>query len=276
MTIGFDLELPTGGVSDEALHNIRKCLFNNIFGEFSHICHPGDSGPCTDSSPCTRACPCTDGSTSSHTRPCTHGCTRTDGSPCARGCPCIHANGAGDTANCCASDVRKLISKCIAGLTLEYKQNATELLESLEDTDSELGCLNYEFFFACRFAKPFSGLQSCVVETYSYTGGAHGGTARTGLCFSLADGRRVAESELFKPGYKDTLDSLLYARLCSKAESEGFVDSLFVSDIESNGNFYITPDGVNFIYGQYEIGPYSLGIIELDLSWDVLEHILAI
>ena len=63
--------------------------------------------------------------------------------------------------------------------------------------------------------------------------------------------------------------------MCSKAESEGFADSIFNRDIEANGNFYISPEGVNYIYGQYEIGPYSLGIIELDLSWDELESILA-
>ena len=215
MNIGFDLEIPTGGIKDNALENVRKCLIGNLFGD---------------------------------------------------GCDCTVDSDA---------DIKDLIDQHIARLAAEYRRESAELLETLEDTDSELGCLNREFFYTARFGEPFRGLQSCVVETYSYTGGAHGGTVRTGLCFSLSDGMRVLENDLFKPGYKETLDKLLRARLCSKAESEGFADSIFNRDIEANGNFYISPEGVNYIYGQYEIGPYSLGIIELDLSWDELESIFA-
>ena len=215
MNIGFDLEIPTGGIKDNALENVRKCLIGNLFGD---------------------------------------------------GCDCTVDSDA---------DIKDMIDQHIARLAAEYRRESAELLETLEDTDSELGCLNREFFYTARFGEPFRGLQSCVVETYSYTGGAHGSTVRTGLCFSLSDGMRVLENDLFKPGYKETLDKLLRARLESKAKSEGFADSIFNRDIEANGNFYISPEGVNYIYGQYEIGPYSLGIIELDLSWDELESRLS-
>lgn len=229
MTIGFDLEIPTGGIKDNALENVQECLIGNLFG---------DGGPdtCGSSSADRDGCDCTVDSD---------------------------------------ADIKDMIDQHIARLAAEYRRESAELLETLEDTDSELGCLNREFFYTARFGEPFRGLQSCVVETYSYTGGAHGSTARTGLCFSLTDGSRVLENDLFKPGYKETLDKLLRARLESKAKSEGFADSIFNRDIEANGNFYISPEGVNYIYGQYEIGPYSLGIIELDLSWDELEPILA-
>ena len=49
--------------------------------------------------------------------------------------------------------------------------------------------------------------------------------------------------------------------------------------IEKN-QFYISPnflfdiDGMTFIYQPYEIGPYSMGNIELKLSWNQLKEII--
>ena len=51
-----------------------------------------------------------------------------------------------------------------------------------------------------------------------------------------------------------------------------------VKDIEPNGNFKLSEEGITYIYGQYEIGPYYLGIIKVTIPWDELgdlvrEHI---
>ena len=51
-------------------------------------------------------------------------------------------------------------------------------------------------------------------------------------------------------------------------------DALFIKDIEPNGNFLVSEEGITYVYGQYEIGPYSLGIIEVTLAWEELEGLL--
>ena len=47
-------------------------------------------------------------------------------------------------------------------------------------------------------------------------------------------------------------------------------NALFVKDIEPNGNFKVSSNGVTYIYGPYEIGPYYLGSIEVTVPWDEL------
>ena len=47
-------------------------------------------------------------------------------------------------------------------------------------------------------------------------------------------------------------------------------DCLFIKDIEPNGNFKVSDTGVTYVYGQYEIGPYSLGIIKVTVPWEEL------
>ena len=36
----------------------------------------------------------------------------------------------------------------------------------------------------------------------------------------------------------------------------------------------MSEEGITYVYGQYEIGPYSLGTIEVSLAWEELEGLL--
>ena len=49
------------------------------------------------------------------------------------------------------------------------------------------------------------------------------------------------------------------------------MEMLFIQEVEPNDNFYITEDGVTFIYNHYEIAPYAMGIIKITIPWNELE-----
>ena len=89
----------------------------------------------------------------------------------------------------------------------------------------------------------------------------------------LKDGSRVRESDLFIEGYEPELARILTERLPESAGSDVY-EMLFVKTIESSGNFYVTPSGITYIYGRYEIGPYVIGIVHVEVPWEDLVGIL--
>ena len=124
-----------------------------------------------------------------------------------------------------------------------------------------------------RFLEPYGDIQSYLLYRYEYTGGAHGIDYENGLTYNLKDGSRVMESDLFVEGYEEELSRILTARLPESAGDDVY-EMLFVKTIEPNGNFYVTPSGVTYIYGRYEIGPYVIGIVHVDVPWEDLRALL--
>lgn len=110
---------------------------------------------------------------------------------------------------------------------------------------------------------------TCSVNAYYYLGGAHGSSYAR--CVNLSkrsfrmlgytvDTARVADMQpLLRHG------AVEYLTLCGEQVNDGnLLDYLFVADgmipLPSQSP-YLAPDGVHFLYQQYEIGPYALGMV---------------
>ena len=59
-----------------------------------------------------------------------------------------------------------------------------------------------------------------------------------------------------------------------KSVSQEVYDMLFIKTIEPNGNFFVDPEGITYIYGRYEIGPYASGLVRVTIPWEKLQGIL--
>lgn len=115
------------------------------------------------------------------------------------------------------------------------------------------------------------GIMSYTVTRYAFTGGAHGMTEEKAMNFHMKTGNLLTEEDFFKEGYKDALPEILSSRLASSIANPADTSMLFTREIGPNGNFSISEDGVTYIYNQYEIGPYAMGIIRVTVPWDELE-----
>ena len=146
----------------------------------------------------------------------------------------------------------------------EYRQSNLS-----EDVDDESFFLNWESAFYGKMNEPYNGIVSYVYDHYIYTGGAHGGTYRGTINMDEKTGLILTESDIFKPDYYQPLTSLLREYLPKCTE----MDMVNEPDIYPNDNFYITPEGVTFVYQQYEIGPYALGIVEVLVPWSELTFV---
>ncbi len=118
---------------------------------------------------------------------------------------------------------------------------------------------------------------SYIIEVYSYTGGAHGITSVTSFTYD-ASNKRLGVEDIFKPDFS------LYTNLSNKARAyfkdkfkkgeASSIDDGTKPEAQTFSTWYVTDSDIVFIFGQYSIGPYALGIQEFPLSRSANKDIL--
>ena len=116
-------------------------------------------------------------------------------------------------------------------------------------------------------------------HTYTFAGGAHGYTTEVGFTFRKSDGKQVqplADSD--SPQLAQLIKEGVRAFFSGGAEQpytdEELLEFLFTDDVSALDNLplpnnppYLTETGLVFLYTQYEIGPYSSGIITFEIPF---------
>lgn len=105
---------------------------------------------------------------------------------------------------------------------------------------------------------------------YSYTGGAHGIYGVFPKIYSIETGRDIGKSasDLVYNIKDRTLVEIMKKKLLENLK-EG--DYFKFNDIELSNTFDITPNGVKFIWQIYDIAPYSVGMIEINFTFNELK-----
>lgn len=180
--------------------------------------------------------------------------------------------------------VQEAAEKWAAEFVSEYRETNRSIIEDAlaganpEETESNaldnLGILTWENILDGQFTGRYGNVASYTVTNYAYTGGAHGSTAVIAVNVNLETGKQVTEEDLFIPGYEENLSEILTSHLRDAMPDQDSYDALFVKDIRPNGNFTVSDQGVTYIYGQYEIGPYYLGIISVTAPWSELVDLI--
>ncbi len=117
---------------------------------------------------------------------------------------------------------------------------------------------------------------SLFSDQYAYTGGAHGNTVRTSDTWNLNTGERLTLESFFPEGkdYRAFLleQILLMADKIMQEEPIYFEDyrDLIAQNFDED-SFYLTCDGLAIYYQQYEIAPYSTGIVVFTIPYEKLE-----
>ena len=148
--------------------------------------------------------------------------------------------------------------------TVAYK---TRLIDSMPDSVKAgvLFMAEYEVFRAD------AQIISLIQRVYQYTGGAHGMTIQTGHTIDRASGRRLNLGDLFVAG------ASYVERMNRFVREEGRVRQLPMWDFKGIGArsaFYLSDAGVVLFFQQYEIAPYSAGIIQMQVPYELLADIL--
>jgi hypothetical protein len=153
-----------------------------------------------------------------------------------------------------------------------YREN---LIDEYLTDNSGPEAITWEDRIDGAFTGSYKAWKNYVLTYYSYRGGPHGIQTVSPIVFSR-DGRVVTEEDLFAEGWRGPVSELLQKAVLSSMETEdpelaGLVEAELIGP---NGNFSVGPDGIEWIFQPYEVGPYALGIVSATLSWKQLKPYL--
>ncbi|MDR0830909.1 MAG: RsiV family protein [Prevotellaceae bacterium] len=138
--------------------------------------------------------------------------------------------------------------------------------------------VNYDYYVDIQSTFFNENLLSLVKTEDGYLGGAHGFLDIQHKNFDLKTNKEIHNTDIFK----DITDTVFETLLVQYFNNEYAEDSLmseclfdeFTEKIPLNDNFYFDKDKIYFIYNQYEITPYSCGVIEFSLPFDEITEYL--
>lgn len=180
-----------------------------------------------------------------------------------------------------ANAIREYVSETLGGTYNGNLENADSLLayygkaqadsiaqwlDNRPDEGPELLC-----FFDIKKAYENNSYVTLTTYNESYTGGAHGMHATSGVTFRKSDGRRFGydmlrntDSEGFRKLVKEGLREY-FNSFGQPVKTDEQLKSMLLVDNDVNylplpaSQPYLTADGVAFIYQPYEIAPYAAG-----------------
>ncbi|NQV02423.1 MAG: DUF3298 and DUF4163 domain-containing protein [Bacteroidia bacterium] len=168
--------------------------------------------------------------------------------------------------------------KAIQSIQQTFIKNYLSSNETLYETMSEDGSLNWTLLKFMHILYNDNNLLTYYVINYAYTGGAHGLETQDFTVVNTKTGEALSLEDIFLPGFETRLTTLLTKKLKEMTElqaSEKLSDNgFFVDDVIPNSNFFITASGIGFFYNHYEIAPYANGPTDILLPFNELKEIL--
>lgn len=121
-------------------------------------------------------------------------------------------------------------------------------------------------------------LVTVVLNTSSYLGGAHGSSSQQYYNFDLEKQKLVKLNEVLAPNQLAPLENQAH-----EAFKTWVIESKLANDVSEyeqawkfklSDNYYLSQQGLILQYGEYEIGPYVVGLPRLTIPYEQLQTIL--
>jgi hypothetical protein len=166
-----------------------------------------------------------------------------------------------------------------------YNEYRSEMLDFyLEDLKENKGNTetmrnyNYAYHLETDVDKGYKGVVCYKMEGYRYSAGAHGVNMYKYFNFDN-NGNNLTLADIFETGFEKELLRILVQELMKKfhvttteaLKEKGVVD---VSQLFVTENFELEDDEIEFVYNEYEIAPYCMGAIKVDIDYKDIKHIL--
>lgn len=148
-----------------------------------------------------------------------------------------------------------------------YPQAVVEYMDAMEQ-DMETSPAEAVIDFTVTFTSPTR--ISLYYDQYLYTGGAHGSTYRYSDTWDIEEARLMTLKEFFpdRPTYRQDIIRAIADYIGSQV-AEDEESTIYFEDYQENvreyfseENFYLIPGGIVIYFQQYELGPYSSGILQ--------------
>jgi hypothetical protein len=123
------------------------------------------------------------------------------------------------------------------------------------------------------------GIFSVSRYIYCYTGGAHGMTDVFCETFSKRDGRLLHLDDFFSAGrdvYIPRLLEHIYLVIDSSPDEFWTDAKQIVEQVFPYGTFVVTGSGISLIIPEYNIAPFTTGIVRVDIPLSAVEDIFVL
>lgn len=137
----------------------------------------------------------------------------------------------------------------------------------------------YEFQGTVKILNQTPALITLKTDTYTYTGGAHGASFARFTNYDITSKRVIHLDDVLKPGHKDSLTKVaeaIFRKNEGLSAGAPLTNGYFFEGgkFSINDNYAFTPQGINFLYNQYEIKPYAAGQTELLIPYAAIRGLL--
>ena len=168
-------------------------------------------------------------------------------------------------------------SDIIKGYYSDLIQKAENYIQSIKEQEL-VTITDYEYRYQTYNYSFFKDFLSVTIYADDYYGGAHGLNWESVDNFDLNSGKILTLEDLFgdKEKYLPVLHSAINENVLSHEYIEYITLPIDMLDEFSNQEFRITPNGIDFIFQIYEIGPYAIGTVIVTVLYEQLEEILLI
>lgn len=172
-----------------------------------------------------------------------------------------------------AMTVEDCVKKQIANYATWYREIIGE-----DTSESSLMLESNNYYSGVAMDVIFNDNNWLVMEMSGseYTGGAHGNYGVSYINVDMQQ-KRVWKMEDILVVDTVQLHHLLVAeakRYCNVQSNAELGGCLLEEEILPNGNVYLTPTGITFVYNPYEIASYAQGIISLFIPYNKLKPLL--
>lgn len=127
---------------------------------------------------------------------------------------------------------------------------------------------NYEMESNVRVLEITGSTVTYQVSTFSYIGGAHPNYWTYPFSYDLKNARVLTLDNMFKNGSEQELSDILSSNLASQLNvaPDHLTDaSIFTNDLPVSHMVYLRNGTVMFHYNPYDIAPYSMGTIDIEV-----------
>ncbi|MDH7447370.1 DUF3298 and DUF4163 domain-containing protein [Aquimarina sp. 2201CG14-23] len=163
------------------------------------------------------------------------------------------------------------IEKALQSFNIEYQEMKKEFPEEI---------VPYEASINCEISFQNTTILSVFIDSYIYTGGAHGSGNATYLNLDLKTGKTINHNSLFKDINEFSSFAEMMFRKAHKISENASINStgfFFENDMfVLPANIGLTNTHVILLYNQYEISSYAEGPIELKLNKEEVTKYFAI
>lgn len=178
-----------------------------------------------------------------------------------------------------SSSIEKACEEFVAQRKSEYMELLPEYINSKNNDMPAVWFYNY-YNATSEVIKGEKGYINYIITWEEFTGGAHPNSYYTVLNFNPKSGEEVVLSDIFKDEYEEPLTEILVNNLAKQLEVtdiEGIKEKGYLyqdTEMFISNNFILDNEKIVFIYNRYEIAPYALGDIMIEVAYNELKDLM--